>query len=82
MIHLKVFFSDVTSCRFADWNMRETEFLNQHPLITAKPAVYLLNLSEKNFISKKSKFQKPVFEWVQVRTTPPTACLLAATPRG
>lgn len=51
--------------RFTDWNMKETEFLNQHPLITAKPTVYLLNLSEKNFISKKSKFQRPVFEWIQ-----------------
>ena len=63
--------------RFADWNVKETEFLNQHPLITAKPVVYLLNLSEKNFISKKSKFQKPVFEWVQVRSQP----ALMAQPR-
>ena len=52
--------------------MKETEFLNTHPLITAKPVVYLLNLSEKNFISKKSKFQKPVFEWVQVSAGPRT----------
>ena len=43
------------------------EFLNSNPLITAKPVVYLLNLSEKNFISKKSKWQRPVYEWVQVR---------------
>ena len=54
------------SCRFEAWNVKETEFLNANPLITSKPVVYLLNLSEKNYIAKKSKFQKPVFEWVQV----------------
>lgn len=53
--------------RFEDWNAKEVEFLNSNPLITAKPVVYLLNLSEKNFISKKSKWQRPVYEWVQVR---------------
>jgi obg-like ATPase 1 len=53
-------------CRFEDWNAKEVEFLNSNPLITAKPVVYLLNLSEKNFISKKSKWQRPVYEWVQV----------------
>jgi obg-like ATPase 1 len=51
--------------RFAEWNVKEVDFLNQTPLITAKPVVYLLNLSEKNYISKKSKWQKPVYEWVQ-----------------
>ncbi len=50
--------------------MKEVEFLNQTPLITSKPVVYLLNLSEKNYISKKSKWQKPVYEWVQVRQLP------------
>jgi obg-like ATPase 1 len=57
----------IRSCRFEDWNAKEVEFLNSNPLITAKPVVYLLNLSEKNFISKKSKWQRPVYEWVQVR---------------
>lgn len=51
--------------RFEDWNVKEVEFLNSNPLITAKPVVYLLNLSEKSFISKKSKWQRPVYEWVQ-----------------
>lgn len=58
------------------------EFLNSNPLITAKPVVYLLNLSEKNFISKKSKWQRPVYEWVQVRFVPlcrPSSTRLSST---
>lgn len=51
--------------RFNDWNMKEVDFLNTNPLITAKPVTYLLNLSEKNYISRKSKWQKPVYDWVQ-----------------
>jgi ribosome-binding ATPase YchF (GTP1/OBG family) len=53
--------------RFEDWNAKETEFLNETQLITSKPVVYLLNLSEKNYVAKKGKWLKPVFEWVQVR---------------
>lgn len=65
--------------------MKEVEFLNQTPLITSKPVVYLLNLSEKNYISKKSKWQKPVYEWVQVRQLPAKTnpkCLLKMLKRG
>ena len=34
-------------------------------LISAKPAVYLLNLTEKAYIKKKSKWLPKVYEWVQ-----------------
>lgn len=34
-------------------------------LISAKPAVYLVNLTEKAFIKKKSKWLPKVHEWVQ-----------------
>lgn len=45
--------------------MREVEFLNQIQLISAKPVVYLLNLGEKQYVTKKSKWLKRVFDWVQ-----------------
>lgn len=41
------------------------DFLNQVQFITAKPVTYLVNLSEKNFISKKSKWLPKVHAWVQ-----------------
>ncbi|KAK9806229.1 hypothetical protein WJX72_006384 [[Myrmecia] bisecta] len=53
--------------RFGTWNLRETDFLNSNPQITAKPVVYLINLSEKNYKAKKSKWLPKLFEWVQAR---------------
>ncbi|KAG7171090.1 Obg-like ATPase 1-like 2 [Homarus americanus] len=42
--------------RFAEWDTREIEVLNKHLLITSKPMIYLVNLSEKDFIRKKNKW--------------------------
>ena len=36
--------------RFGDWNANDVEILNKHLFITAKPMLYLINLSEKDFI--------------------------------
>ncbi len=35
--------------------------------ITAKPVVYLVNLSEKDYIRKKNKWLAKIAAWVQVR---------------
>jgi ribosome-binding ATPase YchF (GTP1/OBG family) len=42
--------------RFLKWNEREIEVLNQHLFLTAKPMVYLVNLSKDDFIKKKNKW--------------------------
>ena len=34
-------------------------------LLTAKPVVYLVNLSEKDYARKKNKWLVKLFEWVQ-----------------
>lgn len=54
-----------TDIRFGDWGIREVEFLNTYQLLTAKPAVYLVNMSEKDYIRKKNKFLPKLHEWVQ-----------------
>mmetsp|Transcript_9948 Transcript_9948/g.32461 ORF Transcript_9948/g.32461 Transcript_9948/m.32461 type:complete len:401 (-) Transcript_9948:287-1489(-) len=42
------------------------EFKNVAPaMITTKPVVYLVNLSKKNFIKKKSKWLPKIAEWVK-----------------
>jgi len=48
-----------------DWTAKEQSYLNKYQFLTTKPACYLVNLSEKDFIRKKNKFLKPIFEWVQ-----------------
>ena len=39
---------------FQHWNEKEIESLNKHLLLTAKPIVYLVNLSETDYIRKVS----------------------------
>ncbi|TPP63852.1 GTP-binding protein YchF [Fasciola gigantica] len=52
------------SVRFGEWNPCEIEILNDHLFITAKPVVYLINMSEKSFIKKKNKWLPKIKEWV------------------
>jgi len=49
-----------------NWTAYEVEKINEilPTLLTTKPVVYLLNMSKKSFLSKKSKHLKPVFEWI------------------
>ncbi|XP_065834967.1 obg-like ATPase 1 [Oscarella lobularis] len=50
--------------RFSSWNVREIETLNKHLLITAKPMIYLINMSEKDYIRKKNKWLVKIKDWV------------------
>merc|ERR1711997_846637 len=50
--------------RFGDWKDKEVELLNKHLFITAKPMIYLVNLSEKDFIRKKNKWLPKIKEYV------------------
>jgi len=50
--------------RFADWKADEIEVLNKHLFITAKPMIYLVNLSEGDFIRKKNKWLPKIKEYV------------------
>lgn len=45
-----------THVRMLEWNDVEIEELNKHLLITAKPLIYLVNMSEKDFMRKKNKW--------------------------
>ena len=53
--------------RYGDWNGKELEAINPHLLITAKPVIYLINLSEKDYIKKKNKWLAKIVGWIQVR---------------
>lgn len=47
------------------WSVEDIEFLNDYMLLTAKPCMFAINLSHKDFCRRKNKFLKPIFEWVQ-----------------
>lgn len=50
--------------RFGEWNGNDIEVLNKYLFITAKPMLYLVNLSEKDFIRKKNKWLPKIKEYV------------------
>jgi len=51
--------------RYGDWNGKELEAINPHLFITAKPVIYLINLSEKDYIKKKNKWLAKIVGWIQ-----------------
>jgi len=53
--------------RFADWRPNEVEVLNELHLLTAKPVIYLINLSENDFFRKKNKWLPKIKAWIEAR---------------
>ncbi|GES61970.1 GTP-binding protein YchF [Aspergillus terreus] len=62
--HLK----DGNDVRKADWAPKEVETINPLMLLTAKPVVYLVNLSERDYIRQKNKYLPKVFEWIKTNS--------------
>ena len=52
--------------RFLDWSDKEIDILNKHLFLTAKPMIYLLNMSKKEYIKKKSKWLMPIKQKVNI----------------
>lgn len=52
--------------RFGTWKDVEVEKINEHMLITAKPMIYLVNLTKKDYIRKKNKWLPKIKEWIDV----------------
>ncbi|PVV02956.1 hypothetical protein BB560_002574, partial [Smittium megazygosporum] len=50
--------------RKGEWSNKEIEVINRHHLITAKPVIYLANVSEKDYIRKKNKYLPKIKAWI------------------
>ncbi len=50
--------------REGDWNLSEIDILNKHLFMTAKPVVYLINISEEEYKKKKNKWLPKIKEWI------------------
>ncbi|ODQ78030.1 hypothetical protein BABINDRAFT_172490 [Babjeviella inositovora NRRL Y-12698] len=46
------------------WTVKEIEVINTMFLLTAKPSIYLINLSERDYLRKKNKYLLAIKEWV------------------
>ncbi|CEH16100.1 cytoplasmic protein [Ceraceosorus bombacis] len=62
---LKLLQEDNTDVRKGDWGNKEIDLLNDLKLLTAKPVIYLVNLSEKDYVRKKNKWLPKIHQWIQ-----------------
>jgi len=51
--------------RFCDWTNKEIDMLNDMLLMTAKPVIFLLNLSEDDYIRKKNKWLAKIIAYLK-----------------
>ncbi|PHJ23043.1 gtp-binding protein [Cystoisospora suis] len=54
-----------------DWKAAEIEVLNEYQFLTAKQVVYLVNMSEKDFIRQKNKWLAKIHAWVEANVQGP-----------
>ena len=47
-----------------EWVPREIEFLNSHSYLTAKPIVFLVNVSEEDYRKKKNPWLPKIAKWI------------------
>lgn len=47
-----------------EWNNKEIDLLNTYPLLTAKPVVYLINISKMNMEKSQNKWFVDIKKWV------------------
>lgn len=56
---------DGKDVRLGDWKAAEVEIMNPFQFLTAKPVVYLVNVTEKDYQRKKNKWIAKIHAWVQ-----------------
>eukprot|EP01025_Chloroclados_australasicus_P052273 TRINITY_DN6087_c0_g3_i4.p2 TRINITY_DN6087_c0_g3~~TRINITY_DN6087_c0_g3_i4.p2 ORF type:complete len:391 (-),score=66.24 TRINITY_DN6087_c0_g3_i4:232-1404(-) len=54
-----------TDIRHGEWNAKDIDYLNTQQFISSKPIVYIVNMSEKDFVRKKNKWLPKIAEWVK-----------------
>lgn len=70
----KVLVEDKMMLRYGDWTLADVEILNKHLFITAKSMIYLVNLSEKDFLRKKNKWLPKIKEYID-KNDPGATCI-------
>lgn len=62
---VKAWLEEGKDVRLGDWKAAEVEILNTFQLLSAKPVVYLVNMTEKDYQRKKNKYLPKIHSWVQ-----------------
>jgi obg-like ATPase 1 len=62
---IKKFLDEKKWIKDQEWAAREIDFLNEFRFFTAKPVVYLVNISERDFKRKKNKYLPKINDWIK-----------------
>lgn len=54
MLKVQEMLKNKRDVRLNEWTLKEVEVINTLTLLTAKPVVYLVNMSQADYISKKN----------------------------
>lgn len=65
LLKVEQLFKNNKNVRDGEWSAKDIDFLNQHSFLTAKPVVYLVNISEEDYIKKKNKYLPKIQKWIQ-----------------
>ncbi|KNH07283.1 GTP binding protein [Perkinsela sp. CCAP 1560/4] len=68
LLKVKQVLLDGKQIRCMQWTSKEIEYLNTIQLLTAKPASFLVNLSEKDLLRKKNKYLPKIKQWIDEQT--------------
>jgi obg-like ATPase 1 len=60
-----VLLKNMKNVRDGEWSAKDIEWLNNHNFITAKPVVYIANISEEDYVKKKNKYLPKILKWIQ-----------------
>jgi len=61
---VKALYDEGKNVRDVEWSWKEIDVLNENLYLTAKPMVYLVNVSEVDYIKKKNKWLAKIVAWV------------------
>jgi obg-like ATPase 1 len=65
LVKVDALFKANKNVRDGEWSAKDIEFLNNHNFITAKPVVYLVNISIDDYVKKKNKYLPKIQKWIQ-----------------
>jgi obg-like ATPase 1 len=71
-------FAEKKQVRLTEWKAQEIEVINSLQLLTAKPVVYLVNMSERDYIRKGNKFLGKIKQWVDAHGGEPMVPVCAS----
>ncbi|RLN88625.1 hypothetical protein BBJ28_00006278, partial [Nothophytophthora sp. Chile5] len=67
LVHVQEWLESGKDVSFGKWSAFEVDILNTLQLLTAKPVVYLINVSKRDYLRKSNKYLPKIAEYVKER---------------